>query len=399
VTFQPAATGTTPANWPTQNASWLITTTPTQLPNTSPATTCNPGPNSIAQTCVGKNATGQIQFVVTVINYNAVFSNTGNPFVIPANASDYSTAMLKDGLHEIGHQMGLGDEHDLNADSVENQFYKPNDTGNAVASTIQPCDHSNILIEQTFYPPPPPQTQAPPPTPPICSMGGPASSCAGSSCIPPSCPQGTWWEPCDCEYWGSNPTPIIIDTDGSGFQLTSAAGGIFWDFYGNGHPLQISWTAKGSTNGWLALDRNGNGVIHSAKELFGNITDQPASSNPNGYLALAVFDEPGNGGNGDGVIDNRDAIWPKLVVWIDSNHDGISQPNELHSLDSLGIHSIDLVYKTVGRTDQYGNQFRYKGTLNPDNGGDVNRTIYDVILVQLVQSAAAELRTPVVPIW
>jgi hypothetical protein len=177
----------------------------------------------------------------------------------------------------------------------------------------------------------------------------------------------------------------VIDTDGSGFNLTDALGGVMFDFFGTGNPIQISWTAKGSTNGWLALDRNGNGVIDSAKELFGDITAQPASSDPNGFLALAVFDS-----NGDGVIDSRDAIWPKLVVWIDTNHDGISQPNELHSLDSLGIHGIDLRYHMSPHTDPYGNQFRYKGTLNPVNP-DVNRVIYDVILVP---STAAKVKNP-----
>jgi hypothetical protein len=172
----------------------------------------------------------------------------------------------------------------------------------------------------------------------------------------------------------------VIDTDGSGFHLTSAASGVLFDFFGNGKPVQIAWTAQGSTNGWLALDREGDGEISSAKDLFGNITAQPPSDSPNGFLALAVFDEPANGGNGDGIIDNRDAVWPKLLVWIDANHDGISQPEELHHLDDVGIHSIGLMYTESLHVDAYGNQFRYKGHLNPDKGDNVNRVIYDVIL-------------------
>jgi hypothetical protein len=175
--------------------------------------------------------------------------------------------------------------------------------------------------------------------------------------------------------------PIVIDTDGSGFQLTSAPTGVLFDFYGNARLMQISWTASGSTNGWLALDRNGNGTIDSAKELFGNITDQPTSSDPNGFQALAVFDLPENGGNGDGVIDSQDSIWPKLLVWIDANHDGISQPGELQGLASVGIRQIDLVYKLTPFTDQYGNRFRYKGSLKPLKDDDVDRVIYDVFLL------------------
>jgi hypothetical protein len=175
-------------------------------------------------------------------------------------------------------------------------------------------------------------------------------------------------------------TPILIDTNGSGFHLTSAANGVLFDFSGTGKKIQSAWTAGGSTNGWLALDRNHNGLIDNASELFGNVTAQPSSPNPNGFLALAVFDTPAQGGNGDGIIDNHDAIWPQLLVWIDSNHDGISQPGEFHTLDSVGIHSISLTYTNSPYTDAYGNKFRFKGSLIPDSGDKVDRVIYDVIL-------------------
>jgi hypothetical protein len=182
----------------------------------------------------------------------------------------------------------------------------------------------------------------------------------------------------------SRKTPLLIDTDGSGYHLTSAKNGILWDFYGDGRPIQISWTEKGSTNGWLAIDVDGNGKIDSARELFGDMSPHvppPRGCNEadchNGFNSLIYYDS-----NDDGIIDNKDTEWPKLLVWIDSNHDGISQPEELHHLDELGIHSISVKWEKSSKTDQYGNDFRFRGTINSESNEDgVSRQIYDVFLL------------------
>jgi hypothetical protein len=179
----------------------------------------------------------------------------------------------------------------------------------------------------------------------------------------------------------------VIDTDGSGFNLTSGNNGVVFDFFANGEPFKMSWTEAGLTNGWLVLDRDKNGTIDSGKELFGNITPQPPSQHPNGFRALAVYDLPENGGNGDGVIDAADAVWTKLKVWIDINHDGISEPGELHALEEVGIKGIRLGYTLSEFTDEYSNRFRYKGSLIPMRDDDVDRVIYDVFLVSASGSA------------
>lgn len=208
-----------------------------------------------------------------------------------------------------------------------------------------------------------------------CGSGGCCSNVAVCSSNGLTCNTNT----CGCN--GSS--PIIIDTTGEGFHLTSEEGGVVFDILGDGHPIQISWTAARSGNAFLALDRNHDGTIDSGKELFGNVTEQPASTDPNGFLALAEFDKPENGGNDDGVIDKRDAIFSHLLLWIDENHDGIAQPSELHSLSELGVFSLSLNYKDSKRTDQFGNYFRYKAAVNPDpqdGKSQDGRWAYDVFL-------------------
>jgi hypothetical protein len=85
-----------------------------------------------------------------------------------------------------------------------------------------------------------------------------------------------------------------------------------------------------------------------------------------GFEALRRFDQPGEGGNGDGKIDAQDAVYSKLLIWIDANHDGVSQPGELFSLAQLGITSISLSVEDAGWSDAYGNQFKSRAAFVRD---------------------------------
>jgi hypothetical protein len=175
-------------------------------------------------------------------------------------------------------------------------------------------------------------------------------------------------------------SPVILDPAGEGFHLTGVEDGVYFDIAAMGRATKTSWTENTSSNAWLVLDRNCNGYIDDAKELFGSSTPQPASDTPNGFLALAVFDQPDHGGNGDGFIDSHDDIWTKLRLWVDKNHNGLSEPEELYTLEQLGIGKIDLLYQESRKTDENGNLFRYRARIWTTKGERGNRWAYDVFL-------------------
>jgi hypothetical protein len=181
-----------------------------------------------------------------------------------------------------------------------------------------------------------------------------------------------------CDTCGGS--PIIIDIKGDGIALTGPTVGVDFDLNGNGTRDRLGWTVASTDDAWLALDRNGNGNIDNGAELFGDFTPQPAGSNKNGFIALAEFDKPANGGNGDGLINRQDSVFDNLRLWQDTNHNGIAEPAELHTLSSLNVKAFDLDFKESKRVDQFGNEFRYKAKVKDTRDGNVARWAWDVFL-------------------
>lgn len=116
--------------------------------------------------------------------------------------------------------------------------------------------------------------------------------------------------------------PLVINLDTDMAQLEDQT--FYFDIDGDGEQDEIAQLKSGS--GYLALDRNGDGVIGDGKELFG-------TESGNGFADLAKYDEDGNG-----WIDENDAVWSKLKIWSkDENGKDV-----LYSLEEKGVGAICL---------------------------------------------------------
>lgn len=164
-----------------------------------------------------------------------------------------------------------------------------------------------------------------------------------------------------CLEPGSCPSPIVFDWQGDGFEFTSLEGGVTFDIDADGEPERTSWTRRGRHEAFLAFDRNGNGSIDDASELFGNLTPSIGGFVPrHGYNVL--FEYEIEFGNGNEWVEPSDSLYHLLVLWFDRNHNGRSEPQELRSLADAGVLSIFTTPRLTLDRDEHGNKLLYRAT-------------------------------------
>jgi hypothetical protein len=99
---------------------------------------------------------------------------------------------------------------------------------------------------------------------------------------------------------------------------------------------RVNWPEAGAPGYFLALLGKGESEISKSSQLFGQSDDMS-----NGFESLKVHDSDKNG-----VINKKDKIWASLKLWKDENANGMSEKEEIHSLDSKGVESLSLAYST-----------------------------------------------------
>lgn len=116
--------------------------------------------------------------------------------------------------------------------------------------------------------------------------------------------------------------PLVINLDTNIAGLSDQK--FFFDLDADGTEEEISMLQAGS--GYLALDKNHDGRINDGSELFG-------AKSGNGFADLAQYDD-----DGDGWIDEDDAIWNQLKIWCKDE----SGRDSLYKLSDKGVGAICL---------------------------------------------------------
>lgn len=142
--------------------------------------------------------------------------------------------------------------------------------------------------------------------------------------------------------------PLVINFNGTAAQLTDTR--FAFDIDLDGTQEQIAFLREGS--GFLALDRNGDGMVNDGSELFG-------ARSGDGFAELAEFD-----GDANQWIDEQDPVYERLRIW-SRDAEGKDQ------LLALGLGGIGAIY--LGRVET---PFELNNAANEQQGAVRSTGIY-----------------------
>ena len=140
-------------------------------------------------------------------------------------------------------------------------------------------------------------------------------------------------------------SPIILDLDGRGVTtLTAAQSRAQFDMDGDTVGDDTSWI--GSTEGFLFLDRDGNGTLSGVNEMSfaGDVPDAASD-----LVGLRTFDS-----DADGRLSATDEQFASFKVWRDADGDGRVDQGEVMSLEQAGVAAINLTGTAVTASTAFG---------------------------------------------
>jgi hypothetical protein len=163
-----------------------------------------------------------------------------------------------------------------------------------------------------------------------------------------------------CEQ--SESCPLILDLNNDGIHTTGLDDPVHFWIDLQGRTEATAWTDPATEEAflWIDFDRD---RVAQVTELFGSRMRAPNGDyHAHGFDALMKFDRVEFGGDRDGQITHRDAVWPHLRLWVDRNHDAISQEREISGLSSHRIVALNLAHVEGETYDDHGNELYLSGS-------------------------------------
>lgn len=194
---------------------------------------------------------------------------------------------------------------------------------------------------------------------------------SGGACMTYTPPPPPPVDPCQDGYQSQACSPVVINLANGAWSFSGADDPVAFDVDVDGVKELRAWPARGSRIAFLVMDMDGDGMISDGREWFGDWRPF-ATVHRNGFARLDDFDS-----DHDGAITPFDQVWSRLQLWLDANHDGVSQPDELSSLDANEIEEVGFAYHETQRADRDGVAFRYQSYVRI---GGRREPTYDVLL-------------------